>query len=307
MTFTPTRACPPEGEPKFSQRQEVVTTDALKVRENPGLSSPEIKTQPKGTSGKILEGPVCADNYVWWKVKYQDGTTGWSAQDWLEILVITPTFTPAPLLTLTLTPTPTPISMPTITPTSTITPTPVTSFGECNDQVRQNLTQWLQENGCGIPNIDRAFCAFWLSTFSYSLDDCDSIDEQIWVIGKYWGGGYGSIFHSPDSSQSWELQWSSGVWGPDPFAVDFITENEGWVATDDNILQTSDGGKTWQEIFRVKSYPGLKYWGVWLREFQVIDRLHLWGRLSEGIVVKTEDGGKTWFCSKDDGNTWQPY
>ena len=68
---SPTITCPPEEEPKFTKDQLVVTTDALKVRENPGLSSPEIKTQSGGTSGTILGGPACQDNYVWWKVEYQ--------------------------------------------------------------------------------------------------------------------------------------------------------------------------------------------------------------------------------------------
>lgn len=81
---TPIITCPPEAEPKFTQGQEVITTDVLKVRVNPGLASQEIKIQPEGTSGKILEGPVCADDYTWWKVEYEDGTIGWSAEDWLE-------------------------------------------------------------------------------------------------------------------------------------------------------------------------------------------------------------------------------
>jgi Tol biopolymer transport system component len=81
----PITACPLEGEPKFKQGDGVITTDALKVREDPDIGSAEIKTQPKGTQGKIFEGPACADDYVWWKIEYQDGTIGWSAQDWLEV------------------------------------------------------------------------------------------------------------------------------------------------------------------------------------------------------------------------------
>ena len=79
--------CPAEGKPKFKVGQEVITTDALMVRINPGKASPEVKPQPqpKGASGKILEGPACADNYVWWKVEYQSGTIGWSAENWLEV------------------------------------------------------------------------------------------------------------------------------------------------------------------------------------------------------------------------------
>jgi hypothetical protein len=309
-------SCPPVGRPKFIQDQEVITTDDLRVRTEPNLNAQIIKTQPKGTSGKILEGPVCADNYVWWKVKYQDGTTGWSAENWLEILIRTPISSPetpttpeiTPIITPILTVTPTP---PTITPPPTIIP-----FGKCNEEIKENLINWAKEHTCDFPNI-----AFWFSCWgcppcwlwspwywdSY-FEDCDLAEENVWAVGYLPAiGGYGSIVYSPDSGQNWQIQWTSETFGPNPFAVDFLDMNEGFVATDDNIFQTSDGGKTWQEIFRVKSYPGLKDWGVWLREFQVIDRLHLWGRLSEGIVVKTEDGGKSWLCSRDNGGTWQPY
>jgi hypothetical protein len=217
-------------------------------------------------------------------------------------LILTPTPTIKLTMTSTTTPTPTPTSSPTLTLTPTPTPTasPGTSFGKCSEQVKQNLIQWLEKNGCGIPNIDRAFCSFWISNFDYTLNDCDLIGDKIWVTGRYWAGGYGTIFHSPDSSQNWELQWNSDVWGPDPFAVDFLTENEGWVATNDNILHTINSGRNWNEIFGVKGIF------VWLREFQVIDNMHLQGRLSDGILIKTEDGGKTWLYSKDGGQTWQP-
>lgn len=80
-------ACPPEGEKKFTQGEEVITTDELRVRINPGIAEQEIKTQPKWTYGTILKGPACQDNYVWWKVEYQDGTIGWSAEDWLKVKV----------------------------------------------------------------------------------------------------------------------------------------------------------------------------------------------------------------------------
>jgi len=231
-----------------------------------------------------------------------------------KILTSTPTIdfkptlipTPTPTIKLTMTSTTTSTPTPTLSPTLTLTPTPTpttspgTSFGRCSEQVRQNLIQWLEKNGCGIPNIDRAFCSFWISNFDYTLNDCDLIGDKIWVTGRYWAGGYGTIFYSPDSSQNWELQWNSDVWGPDPFAVDFLTENEGWVATDDNILHTINSGKNWNEIFGVKGIF------VWLREFQVIDNMHLQGRLSDGTLIKTEDGGKTWLYSKDGGQTWQP-
>jgi predicted MPP superfamily phosphohydrolase len=114
-------SCPSAGRLKFIQGQEVITTDDLRVRSEPILNSQIIKTEPRNTSGKILEGPVCADNYVWWKVKYQDGTIGWSAQDWLEVKIIE-TVTP-----IVLTPTPA-LETPIPSPTITVTPSLITEI-----------------------------------------------------------------------------------------------------------------------------------------------------------------------------------
>lgn len=64
-------------------QQKVFTTDNLNVRSGPGTSYPVIKTEPKNTTGVVLDGPVSADNLTWWKISYQDDVIGWSAQSWL--------------------------------------------------------------------------------------------------------------------------------------------------------------------------------------------------------------------------------
>lgn len=63
----------------------------LNVRTGAGTSYPEITDPdypgyaPVGTLGKVLQGPVSANGYIWWKVDFGPGLyTGWSVQGGLE-------------------------------------------------------------------------------------------------------------------------------------------------------------------------------------------------------------------------------
>jgi hypothetical protein len=75
--------------PKFRIGDWVQTTANLNVREGPGLSYTIISTMPIGTMGRIVDGPLEVDGYVWWKVDYvMDYVSvvgGWSAENWLEL------------------------------------------------------------------------------------------------------------------------------------------------------------------------------------------------------------------------------
>ncbi|NJN67248.1 MAG: SH3 domain-containing protein [Chloroflexaceae bacterium] len=68
---------------------------ALLVRSEPGLSHAVQVRLPEGTRVTILEGPIEADNYVWWRIESEHGA-GWSAErradgtPWLQ-----PLFSPA--------------------------------------------------------------------------------------------------------------------------------------------------------------------------------------------------------------------
>jgi hypothetical protein len=52
----------------------------LRIRESPGLSSNVITAMNRGTEMKIIEGPVCQDGYLWWKIQKDNGVSGWSAE-----------------------------------------------------------------------------------------------------------------------------------------------------------------------------------------------------------------------------------
>ena len=69
----------------FDRGNKVETTNSLNVRDAPGISSSTvIGTKVAGSAGTILEGPIYSDGFTWWKIQYDDGTTGWSQDKRLE-------------------------------------------------------------------------------------------------------------------------------------------------------------------------------------------------------------------------------
>ena len=87
-TCPPSLPSPPT--PKFNIGDTIQTTDNVNVRTGPGtnyleIEDPEYKGYaPKYSIGVIIGGPETSGSYVWWKVSYEAGYTGWSAQNWLE-------------------------------------------------------------------------------------------------------------------------------------------------------------------------------------------------------------------------------
>lgn len=72
------------------QAEVVNVGDApLLGRREPGLNSPIDVAFPQGSFVTLLEGPVEADGYTWWRVEHELGV-GWSAErgpndiSWLE-------------------------------------------------------------------------------------------------------------------------------------------------------------------------------------------------------------------------------
>jgi hypothetical protein len=49
------------------------------VRSRPNLASSRVGQLPGGAVFTVLDGPQCADGYVWWEIEYQD-ITGWTVE-----------------------------------------------------------------------------------------------------------------------------------------------------------------------------------------------------------------------------------
>jgi uncharacterized protein YgiM (DUF1202 family) len=74
----------PSSSTKFTIGNRVrVATTTLDAREIPSVSSTVSGTEFLGAQGTVVSGPIAADGYDWWQVKYDDGTLGWSKENFL--------------------------------------------------------------------------------------------------------------------------------------------------------------------------------------------------------------------------------
>jgi hypothetical protein len=68
----------------FSDGDRVWTTDILHMRDALGTALSGIGSMIKGSIGTVVDGPVFEGEYNWWNISYDAGTTGWSAENWLQ-------------------------------------------------------------------------------------------------------------------------------------------------------------------------------------------------------------------------------
>jgi N-acetyl-anhydromuramyl-L-alanine amidase AmpD len=70
--------------PAFKIGEEVATTTALNTRSGPGIDSGVRETVSEQATGYVKDGYVTSDDYTWWKVAWETGTTGWSVEQYIE-------------------------------------------------------------------------------------------------------------------------------------------------------------------------------------------------------------------------------
>lgn len=90
--ISPPTECDGLPAPRMSIANIGIVIDTLpnNVRSQPASGSPLLGTIPPQGQFMVLEGPVCSNGYVWWRVDY-DGLIGWTAEGdaseyWLEML-----------------------------------------------------------------------------------------------------------------------------------------------------------------------------------------------------------------------------
>ena len=56
----------------------------LNIRAGAGTGHPRIKTLKEGSVVELIGGPEEANDYTWWQMRDETGTTGWAASTFLE-------------------------------------------------------------------------------------------------------------------------------------------------------------------------------------------------------------------------------
>jgi uncharacterized protein YgiM (DUF1202 family) len=80
-TFSPSDAAPPAG--KFATGDAVVVnTDMINLRDQPSLKSLIVATVPRLEEGTVIDGPMPANGYRWYRIETASGS-GWSAERYL--------------------------------------------------------------------------------------------------------------------------------------------------------------------------------------------------------------------------------
>lgn len=139
---------------------------------------------------------------------------------------------------------------------------------------------------------------YWTKATSPTIDDLRDIffvNENVgWAVGSN-----SAIIKTNDGGKTWTKQTYS------EFAnfsdVYFLNENEGWICgTAGTLVHTTNGGITWTKLPIVSANGG--FWG--LSEVHFINENVGWiiGNSNGGVadvVVKTENGGKTWTIKLD--------
>ncbi len=71
----------------FARGQRVQTATPLNVRSKPNVKGKILCVQPAGALGTITGGPSNSGGYTWWSINYDTGCDGWSAQNYLVLIV----------------------------------------------------------------------------------------------------------------------------------------------------------------------------------------------------------------------------
>lgn len=106
-----------------------------------------------------------------------------------------------------------------------------------------------------------------------------------WVVGQNETGlGGGIILHTTNGGASWELQLYNRSQHFD--AIDIIDPQTIWVTCRGGLVQSNDGGQSWNSVPVIDGQAGLGC-------VRFFNRTHGWTS-TMGDVYKTVDGGVTW-------------
>ncbi len=66
----------------FSRGERVMVVATVNVRS--GADGPILTQETRGSTGTLVGGPINANGYTWWQINYDNGKSGWTAEDFLQ-------------------------------------------------------------------------------------------------------------------------------------------------------------------------------------------------------------------------------
>lgn len=76
--------CPLARPPRLTVGQQAQVTTNLNLRGEAGMDKPIIRVSLPNSKVDVIGGPVCipyqSGAYLWWNIRLDDGTVGWSAE-----------------------------------------------------------------------------------------------------------------------------------------------------------------------------------------------------------------------------------
>jgi photosystem II stability/assembly factor-like uncharacterized protein len=128
-----------------------------------------------------------------------------------------------------------------------------------------------------------------------SIEKCPAVQGDVgWIVGDP-SDGYGVILHTTDGGKNWTRQGSpETIPNTTLYDVRAIDACNAWAVGDADsnyatILKTMDRGKTWTRCGSPGLIPDFGAVGI-----GVVDSRVAWVVGSNGTIILTEDGGKTW-------------
>jgi len=153
------------------------------------------------------------------------------------------------------------------------------------------------------------------------IQDLNFVNDLLgWCVGRG-----GDVYKTINGGSNWNLQ-SAGT-DKDLNAVCFVNENTGWIAGEQIIMKTTDGGETWEEsyvgyseFFKIqffdentgyvlavdlylKTYTGGEYWHT-VNNYELGEYLYFEDMCFTSPETGFLSGNKFLFKTSDGGNTW---
>ncbi len=83
-TPAPTPSPAPDAPTAIDKGVWVAVIQGVNFRQDASTGAKIIRTLGEGEVLQVTDGPVSANDFIWWKLKDPNGTEGWAAQDYLQ-------------------------------------------------------------------------------------------------------------------------------------------------------------------------------------------------------------------------------